>query len=751
MSKHISNQHLLRNRIHGALHRHLAETWRYFYLFATAFLPVLCGTFAQAQPYQSQPSRAPQSQAPQYQTQQYQTQQYQTQQYQTYPQGYPATATQQFVNRPPMGSGRSDSGIIQTAASSPANIQQVQLSSDPRRPLDHRIEAMPRAEQKLEVIHHRSQLMVTKAPIRRMAWSDPDLLDVVQFSPTEISLIGVAQGTTDLWLWFDGQEQPLMYVVNIIRDPSLDEQRNLNYGRIERKLALLYPNSKVYLIPISRKIIVRGQARDAEEAANIMQLVRGEVIAQEGYLFNGQDAYGGAGGGGSGLGGGIAGGFPGGLMNNGMFNNGFSSIIIDELRIPGEFQISINVRIAEIQRSQLRNYGIDWNAIINQGAVQIGSSMAAGAPTLTGIFDSGNITVLIDALASNGVAKILDDARVTTLSGQPAAFLSGGEFAVPTIVGIGGAQGQTTSFRGYGTSIICTPTVLDNDLIRLQIVPELSEMNSSGSVGGIPGLNVRRVQTRVELREGQSIALGGVFSRRESTEVSRIPFLGEIPIVGTWLFNAKKSTEDENELLIIVTPEIVRPMDADQVPPLPGWYSTHPNDFDLFKYNRTEGNPDLGNYQLLPYGNGQGYGQDVGYNFFNPTPADGQLAPVPTGGAQGPLPQGAYGTQPVPGVTTGPVDPQGNPVPGGNGPGANGPGMSGQETNPSQMPSPGYPTMPQGMPQQQYSPQQQYPVGPGNPYPMEPTPASTTGLKNGVGNVQPASGQKSRWGFRKRP
>ncbi|WP_437229582.1 pilus assembly protein N-terminal domain-containing protein [Planctomicrobium sp. SH661] len=619
----------------------------------------------------------------------------------------------------------------QTPPQQTASIQQVQLIADPRRPLDRRIEAMPRADQKLEVIHHRSQLIVTKLPIRRMAWSDPSLLDVVQFSPTEISLIGIAQGSTDLWIWFDGQEQPLMYVVTIIRDPSLDEQRNVNYGRIERKLALLYPNSKVYLIPVSRKIIVRGEARDAEEAANIMQLVRGEVIAQEGYLFDDQaiSGYGGAGGGAGGFGGIQGGGFGDQFGWNG--NNGVSSLIIDELRIPGEFQISINVRIAEIHRSQLRNYGVNWEALINNGAVQLTSTLSGGAPTLTGVFDSGNFTILIDALASNGVAKVLDDARVVTLSGQPAAFLSGGEFAVPTIVGIGGAQGQTTSFRGFGTSIICTPTLLDNDLIRLQIVPELSAINSGNSVGGIPGVNVRRVQTRVELREGQTIALGGVFSRRENAETTRIPFLGELPVVGSWLFNTKRATEDETEMLIIVTPELVRAMDADQVPPLPGWYSTHPNDCDFYKYNRIEGNADMGNYQLLPYGNGQGYGQDVGYNFFNPSPADGQLAPAPTGGAQGPLPNAAYApafnNEVYPSDQYGPA-PGGNPMP---------PYIPQQ--NPQPTPSYGPPMNGNGSPLG-------VPNGPGYnsspmPTPAQPTPAATTQNSAPRGQIQQTAGR----------
>ncbi|SFH81231.1 type II and III secretion system protein family protein [Planctomicrobium piriforme] len=620
-------------------------------------------------------------------------------------------------------------------------VQQVQLTLDPRRPLDSRIEAMPRADEKIEVIHHRSQLIVTKNPIRRIAWSDTQVLDVVQFSPQEISLIGQAIGSTDLWLWFEGQEQPLMYVVTVVRDPSLDEQRALNYGRIERKLSLLYPNSKVYLIPVSRKIIVRGQARDAEEAANIMQIVRGEVIAQEGSLY-GNDLGGlGVGAFGGGAGGFTPGGFAGGIgaWNGAGFGDGMSWMIVDELRVPGEFQIMINVRTAEIQRSQLRRWGVDWNAIINNGNVVLGQTLTGGAATLTGVFDSGNLTIAIDALASNGVAKILDDARVVTLSGQAAAFLSGGEYAVPTVVGIGGAQGQQTSFRGYGTSIIVTPTLLDSDLIRLQIVPELSELNGS-SVGGIPGVNVRRVQTRVELREGQSIALGGVFSRRENTEITRIPFLGDIPVVGSFLFSAKRATEDEQELLIIVTPEIIRPMDADQVPPLPGWYSTHPNDCDFYKYNRIEGNPDLGNYQLLPYGNGQGYGQDVGYNFFNPSPADGQIAPSATGGAQGPYVNGVYANgmpNSAPGVAPG--QPQ-----------YADPNMIAPGTDPNMAPQYGVPQyngQPGMAPQQpMYAPGMQggYPTGPMNNIPqapgIQPTPAASNQQGRNPSQVRQASG-----------
>ncbi|MCA9030422.1 MAG: type II and III secretion system protein, partial [Planctomycetaceae bacterium] len=397
-----------------------------------------------------------------------------------------------------------------------------------------------------------------------------------------------------------------------------------------RKLALLYPNSKVYLIPLTRKIIVRGQARDPQEAARIMQVVRTEVIAQEritgGLYGNGAYGYGG------GYGGAGAGGYGGGddLLNgnNNGNNNLLNSIIVDELEVPGEFTINIRVRMAEINRSQLRRLGVDWNAAINNGQVVLSQAAGFAAnPVLTGIFDAGDFSVVIDALASNGSVRVLEDTRLSVLAGHSASFIAGGEFAVPTIVGIGGVGGQQTSFRGFGTSVIVTPTVVDDDLIRMQIVPELSSVNGSNSVNGIPGTNVRRVQTFVEMREGQTIVLGGLFSRQENAENVRIPFLGEIPIVGQYVFNSKRATEDESELLIIVTPEIVRAMDPDQVPPLPGWYATHPDDIDFYRNNRIEGNPDLGHYQLLPYGNGQGVGEDVGYNFFNPAPQGGPIQP----------------------------------------------------------------------------------------------------------------------------
>jgi len=118
-------------------------------------------------------------------------------------------------------------------------------------------------------------------------------------------------------------------------------------------------------------------------------------------------------------------------------------------------------------------------------------------------------------------------------------------------------------------------------------------------------------------------------SRQTATEVTRIPLLGEIPFFGPLLFNTKRSTEDELELLVLVTPEIVRAMDPDQVPPMPGYYVTHPNDRELYRYAMTEGAPDLEVYQLAPYGNKVGTPDAVGFNVYNKSPATPQNGPIP--------------------------------------------------------------------------------------------------------------------------
>jgi pilus assembly protein CpaC len=509
-------------------------------------------------------------------------------------------------------------------------VQLTQSQSAAQKPLPPEIVAMPQPEEELEVVHRRSQFIVTRSRLVKWAVADPTVIDVVQYSPTEISVIGLELGVTNLLLWFEGDPDPLIYKLTVIRDPDIEDQKRIDYGRLERKLAILFPNSKVYLIPMSSKIIVKGQAHDAEEAARILQIVRGEVINQEGQLAGPQPT------------GPIA---P--VVDPFLGNDAFgldlaSSYIVNMLEVPGEYQVMLRVRIAELSRSHLRRAGIDLSLLLNNATSTITSTVGGTPSTLAGVFDDGEVGVLLNWLAANGTAKILSEPTLTVLSGHAASFLSGAEFAVPTVVGVGGAQGQTTTFRGFGTSIIVTPTVIDGDLIRMRIVPEFSQANQALSVGGVPGLNSRRVQTTVELREGQTIALAGLILHESGTEVTRIPFLGEIPYFGSRLFSGKQATQDETELLVLVTPEIVRPMDADEVPPMPGFEVTHPNDFEFYHLNMTEGIPDTRVYQVPPLGSDSNHGVPVPFRLYNPAPAAAGYAPAPTN-TYGGQPAGGFG------------------------------------------------------------------------------------------------------------
>uniref|UniRef100_A0A7C2NZA2 Type II and III secretion system protein n=1 Tax=Schlesneria paludicola TaxID=360056 RepID=A0A7C2NZA2_9PLAN len=606
---------------------------------------------------------------------------------------------------------------VDGAAGAPAEpvIQAVQNTPESARRVHQLIETLPDTHEDLEIIERRSQLMTTRANITRIQIADPAIVDVVQYSPRELSLIGLARGSTTLMLWFEGFNEPIIYLVKTIRDPNLDNQRRIDYGKLEKKINTLFPNSKVYLIPMSWKIIVRGQARDQEEAAHILAIVRGEIINQEGGLFGPQPrgvdpgafAYGGVGGVGSGydtLYGGFGGVYGGGL---------WASYIINELRVPGEFQISLRVRIAELNRSQAREMGVDLSVLFNDTQLLFTNLGAGAAATIGGIFEGGDISVLLNWLASNGTAKILTEPNVVVISGREARFLAGGEFAVPTTVGIGGAQGQTTSFRGFGTSLLVTPTVIDRDLIRITANAEYSDLNNGATVGGIPGTSTRRVETTVELREGQTLALAGLLSHRTITEVTRIPGLGDIPKIGPLLFSTKRATQEENELLILITPEIVRPMDPHEVPPVPGFEVTHPMDHELYKHNMTEGMPDTGYYQTPPYGSGS-VGTNVGYQHFNPGPAGSMYSPQPTNpygtgfSSPGPVPNGmpsgpATAVPPY-SVPSAPPASSPQPLPGsaqwapGPGPGWSRPAGSPQTIQPVNYAQPGGPISPNAQP-----------------------------------------------------
>jgi pilus assembly protein CpaC len=192
--------------------------------------------------------------------------------------------------------------------------------------------------------------------------------------------------------------------------------------------------------------------------------------------------------------------------------------------------------------------------------------------------------------------KILAEPNLVALNGQLASFLAGGEFPVPVpqVSAAGVAPTITVRFREFGVRLGFVPYVLDGNVIRLTVAPEVSNIDFSIAVtlvaGGspVPGLNTRKAQTTVELREGQTLAIAGLLQLTLNGNTNRIPGLGDLPILGPFFSNTT-SQRIEKELVVLVTPYLVEPMQKEQVPPGPGDEVKGPNDLEVFFLNRIEG------------------------------------------------------------------------------------------------------------------------------------------------------------------
>jgi pilus assembly protein CpaC len=193
---------------------------------------------------------------------------------------------------------------------------------------------------------------------------------------------------------------------------------------------------------------------------------------------------------------------------------------------------------------------------------------------------------------SHAYGKILAEPTLVTLSGHTATFIAGGEFAVPTAVGIDGVAAATTTFRGFGTQLAFTPTVIDKDRIRLTVAPSFSELNTDNAVDGIPGLNTRAVLTTVDLREGQWLAIAGLIQDEQGGEKVRLPGIGDLPLLGA-IFGSQSVNRNETELIVLVSPELVHPMEPEQVSlAVPGFDVTEPTDVEFWILQWIQGLPE---------------------------------------------------------------------------------------------------------------------------------------------------------------
>jgi len=438
---------------------------------------------------------------------------------------------------------------------------------------DRLITEVVEAEIPMTLDPRRSKIVRTKKPVSRVSITDPQVLEVVQFDPTEFELIGGQTGQTSLTFWFGQEEQNrelLRFLVTVSPDEAVEDRLEIEYGDLQSRINELFPGSVIYLIPIADKLIVKGQARDAQEATEIMSVIRGQAGTPRGDgPFPGGGPWAGA----------AAEPYPG--------TDGLpGSNVINLLDVPGEMQVMLKVRVAELSRTALREMGAELN--LDLGDFAFNSALGLNG-AVSAVLDTDEMQLTLEALSTNSYARILAEPNLVTLSGHPASFIAGGEFAVPVVVGVEGAAAATTNFRGFGTQLNFVPTVLDKDRIRLHVAPSFSSLNADNAVDGIPGLDTRAVSTTVDLREGQWLAIAGLLQDQQDGSKVRVPFVGDIPYLDA-IFSRKEVRRDETELIVLVSPELVHPLEAEEAPlVLPGMEVTEPTDWGFFFAGRYEG------------------------------------------------------------------------------------------------------------------------------------------------------------------
>ncbi|KKL69378.1 hypothetical protein LCGC14_2115560, partial [marine sediment metagenome] len=300
---------------------------------------------------------------------------------------------------------------------------------------------------------------------------------------------------------------------------------------------------------------------------------------------------------------------------------------VDMTTVTGVQQVQIHVRVAEVSRTAIRALGINAVKTGNDmfGASTVGAAsggpinpIAIGIPsgtsaarwnapfvftadtpvsssvTLFAGFPETGLAVFLQALKENQYLRILAEPTLVALSGEEASFLAGGEFPIPVTQGGSGSAGTaiTIEYREFGVRLRFRPVVLGDGRIRLRVAPEVSELSDIDSVtiqgSVIPSLVVRKVETTLELKSGQTFAMAGLLRRTNSARTSRVPWLGEVPVLGA-LFRSVRYTKSETELVVLATVTLVEPLALEGRMPAPGSFHSVPNDWELFAQGQIQG------------------------------------------------------------------------------------------------------------------------------------------------------------------
>jgi pilus assembly protein CpaC len=374
-------------------------------------------------------------------------------------------------------------------------------------------------------------------PANSVFIADPDVADVQIKSPTLIYVFGKSPGETSLYAIGNDDKVLFSGLVSVGHDVT----------RLKEALKLLLPEAEIKATSFDGSVILSGHVPSPKAAEDARRIAS---------KFIGKD-----------------------------------ELVMNYLEIDQPNQVNLRVRVAEVSREVVKQLGFNWDAIVNNADYTIGLATGGqvfkdivdpitnlpvrqfftrnnGANSIVGSLHSGNfdINTVIDALETQGLVSILAEPNLTAMSGESASFLAGGEFPVP--VPQKNSDTITISFKQFGVGLAFTPTVLSDNRINLKILPEVSQLTTAGSVSlagfNVPGLTTRRAETTVELGSGQSFAIAGLLQNNITRDISKLPGFGDIPILGA-LFRSDGFRRNETELVFIVTPYVVRPVDANKM------------------------------------------------------------------------------------------------------------------------------------------------------------------------------------------
>lgn len=485
------------------------------------------------------------------------------------------------------------------------------------------VEQIKEPEAELSVVVGESRIIQSRRNLSRVVVANPTIADVELLADQPdsrlLNIYGRTFGSTSLVLW-DETNRPVSFRVRV----------TLDCKDLESRINQAFPGAQVKVRQVGPQVILEGQVPDSKMMSDILSVVTMTVRTSGGLRVAGAAAGGGGamGGGGGAMGGGGMGG-GGGAMGGGMGGAGGGLVIVNRVVVPGPRQVLLHVKIAELNRQAIRQLGISWlnakgESIIGSPIGGIGGVFAEAAAshaqstnprglltpvisafeasggstsggTLFGVFDAGRFSLFINALRNNSLAKILAEPNLVALDGQPARFLVGGQFPfpVPQSSSIpGGTAVVTIQFRRFGTILDFIPQILPNDVIRLDVEPVISRLNfAQGTVvngGPVPSIDERSARTVVELREGQTLAIAGLLQLSTNAQTVRIPGLGDLPLVGPWFSNNQINTV-ETETIVLVTPELVAPLNKHEVTEAPGDRVFQPSDAEFYFLGRIEG------------------------------------------------------------------------------------------------------------------------------------------------------------------